>query len=186
MATHQDCAGTQESLFKVRVERVPLRTAGVGDLRGIPEFGSFDKLVIEPARIAFKDARRKYLQPFPGVIETLEKLKHRGIPVVALTDAPRNPVEVRAKQLKLDQLLDAIYCLPGFDFPKNEDGEMKISRHIKQKEQKGEYRTACRLVELPRDYEKPNPLGLRRICEEMHVSPRKRSSLVTRSRKTWR
>src|SRR5439155_15705661 len=29
-----------------------------------PEFGSFDKLVIEPARMAFSEARRKYLKPF--------------------------------------------------------------------------------------------------------------------------
>ncbi|WP_375768916.1 HAD family hydrolase [Archangium gephyra] len=136
-----------------------------------PEFGSFDKLIIEPARIAFKDARKKYLQPYPGVMETLGKLKQRGIPVVALTDAPRNPVELRAKMLKLDQYLDAIYCLPGFEFPKSDVGEKKISRHIEQKEQQGEYRAACKVTELPRDYEKPNPLGLRRICEEMGVSP---------------
>ncbi|MCY1072900.1 HAD family hydrolase [Archangium lansingense] len=136
-----------------------------------PEFGSFDKLIIEPAATAFQDARKKYLQPYPGVIETLEKLKQRGIPVVALTDAPRNPVQVRAKLLKLDQHLDAIYCLPGFEFPKSDDGEKKISRRIEQKDQQGEYRAACKVTELPRDYEKPNPLGLRRICEEMGVSP---------------
>ncbi|PTL76771.1 HAD family hydrolase [Vitiosangium sp. GDMCC 1.1324] len=139
--------------------------------KAFPEFGSFDKLIIEPARTAFNDARKKYLQPFPRVIETLEELKKRGIPVVALTDAPRNPVVTRAKMLKLDLLLDAIYCLPGFDFPKDDEGEKKISRYIEQKDQKGEYRTACRLEELPRDHEKPNPLGLRRICEEMRVSP---------------
>ncbi|WP_052519518.1 HAD family hydrolase [Archangium violaceum] len=136
-----------------------------------PEFGSFDKLIIEPARTAFKDARKKYLQPYPGVIDTLEKLKQQGIPVVALTDAPRNPVELRAKMLKLDQYLDAIYCLPGFEFPKSDGGEKKISPRIEKKEQQGEYRAACRVTELPRDYEKPNPLGLRRICEEMGVSP---------------
>lgn len=137
-----------------------------------PEFDSFDKLIIEPARTAFKDARNKYLQPYPRVIETLEKLKQRGIPVVALTDAPRNPVVTRAKQLKLDQLLEAIYCLPGFEFPQHVDGQKKISRYIEQKDQKGGYRTVCRLVELPRDHEKPNPLGLLRICEEMGVSPK--------------
>ena len=82
-----------------------------------PEFGSFDKLVIEPARTAFKDARNKYLQPYPGVSETLEKLKRRGVRVVALTDAPRNPVVTRATPFKLDLLLDAIYCLPGFETP---------------------------------------------------------------------
>ncbi|WP_309892766.1 HAD family hydrolase [Archangium sp.] len=137
-----------------------------------PEFGSFDKLIIEPARTAFVDARKKYLQPYSGVMETLEKLKQRGIPVVALTDAPRNPVELRAKMLKLDQYLDGIYCLPGFEFPKDDDGGKKISRRIEQKEQKGEYRAACNIVELPRNYEKPNPLGLQRICQDMGISPK--------------
>lgn len=137
-----------------------------------PEFDSFDKLIIEPARTAFGDARKKYLQLYPGVLETLQGLKERNIPVVGLTDAPRNPVEFRAKKLELDQYLTAIYSLPGFQFPKREDGEHKISRKIVQKEEAGAYRAACRMVELPRDYEKPNPLGLRRICEEMGVSPR--------------
>src|SRR5258705_2068093 len=33
-----------------------------------PEFGSFDKLVIEPARIAFREARRRYLRPLSHVL----------------------------------------------------------------------------------------------------------------------
>jgi FMN phosphatase YigB (HAD superfamily) len=136
-----------------------------------PEFGSFDKLIIAPAHLAFKDARDKYLQPYPGVMATLAELKQRGLPVVALTDAPRNPVELRAKKLGFDQYLDAIYCLPGFDFPKTEDGEKKISRRIEHKDQQGRYRAACKVVELPREYEKPNPLGLKRICEDMGVLP---------------
>src|SRR5437764_15096798 len=28
-----------------------------------PEFGSFDKLIIEPARMAFSEARKKYMRP---------------------------------------------------------------------------------------------------------------------------
>ena len=36
-----------------------------------PEFGSFDKLVIEPARSAFSEARKRYLRPYKGVVETL-------------------------------------------------------------------------------------------------------------------
>ncbi len=33
---------------------------------GFPEFGSFDKMVIEPARMASAEARRKYLRPYSG------------------------------------------------------------------------------------------------------------------------
>jgi phosphoglycolate phosphatase len=77
------------------------------------EFGSFDKLVIDPARAAFREARRKYLHPYRNVLDTLKELKSRGILVVALTDAPRNPAEQRVKRLGFDHLLTALYTMPA-------------------------------------------------------------------------
>jgi FMN phosphatase YigB (HAD superfamily) len=137
-----------------------------------PEFGSFDKLIIEPARIAFAGARRKYLQPYKGVTDTLKTLKERGLPVVALTDAPRNPAEQRVRHMQLDQYLSAIYTLPGFTFPAGPDGHALVAPDILQKEVRGEYRAACKVVELPRECEKPNPRGLLDICKEFQVEPR--------------
>lgn len=137
-----------------------------------PEFGSFDKLIIEPARIAFAGARRKYLQPYKGVVDTLKALKERNIPVVALTDAPRNPVEQRVKHMQLDQYLLAIYSLPGFTFPAAPDGGKLVAPDILQKEERGAYRVACKVVELPRDAEKPNPRGLKDICRDFAVDPK--------------
>lgn len=137
------------------------------------DFPSFDKLIIEPARAAFSSARRKYLKPFPGVTETLVALKGRGIKVVALTDAPKNPAEQRAKLMGFDKLVDALYTLPGFQFPEDKDkGEKLIAPDILKREERGEYRAACPVIELPRDYEKPNPEGLLRICKEHGVDPK--------------
>ena len=135
------------------------------------EFGSFDKLVIEPARIAFSEARRKYLRPYKGVQETLEKLKERRIPVVALTDAPKNPAEQRAKRMGLDQFLTAIYTMPGFTFPQGPDGAALVAPDILQKEVKGDYRAACPVLELPRDHEKPNTRGLLKILQTYGCEP---------------
>jgi FMN phosphatase YigB (HAD superfamily) len=137
-----------------------------------PEFGSFDKLIIEPARIAFAGARRKYLQPFKGVVSTLKVLKERKLPVVALTDAPRNPVEQRVRHMQLDQYLEAIYSLPGFTFPEAPGGEKLVAPDILRKEERGEYRVACKVIELPREAEKPNTLGLDRICKDYGVDPK--------------
>lgn len=137
-----------------------------------PEFGSFDKVVIFPARAAFAEARRRYLEPFPGVVDTLAELKRRGLPVVALTDAPRNPAEQRARRMDLDGYLAGLYTLPGFVFPKNEAGETLVSKTILAREQAGEYRARCPVVELPRDYEKPNEKGYLQICEAHKVDPR--------------
>ncbi|HYV46385.1 MAG TPA: HAD family hydrolase [Myxococcaceae bacterium] len=136
-----------------------------------PEFDSFDKLVIQPAKVAFAEARRKYLKPYPRVLETLKELKQRGVPVVALTDAPRNPAEQRAKLLKVDESLTALYTLPGFQFPELK-GERLIAEQIVQREERGEYRAKCEVVELPRDHEKPDARGLRQICARFGVDPK--------------
>ncbi|MBF5046094.1 HAD family hydrolase [Aggregicoccus sp. 17bor-14] len=135
------------------------------------EFGSFDKLVIEPAREAFALARRKYLRPYPGVVATLEALHARGLPVVALTDAPRNPAEYRVRTLGFDRYLQGLYTLPGFAFPASEEGEALVAAAIQQREARGAYRAQCVVEELPRDWEKPNPRGLLRICERFGVPP---------------
>jgi phosphoglycolate phosphatase len=136
-----------------------------------PDFGSFDKLVIQPAREAFAAARRKYLRPYSGVLPTLEALEKRDIPVVALTDAPRNPAEQRAKRLGFDRYLKALYTLPGFQFPKDERGETLIAKDILTREEQGHYRAACQVVELPRHCEKPNPEGLLGIARAFGVRP---------------
>lgn len=137
-----------------------------------PEFSSFDKLVIEPARVAFSEARRKYLRPYKGVVETLRALGERRVSVVALTDAPRNPAEQRAKKLGLDTLLSGLYTMPGFQFPAGPDGSTLVAPDILQKEGKGAYRAACATIELPRDWEKPNPAGLKQILTTYGVEPR--------------
>jgi phosphoglycolate phosphatase-like HAD superfamily hydrolase len=87
-------------------------------LEDFPDFGSFDKLVIVPGRVAF------------GVVATLAELKRRGVKVAALTDAPRNPAEQRARLMKLDEHIDALYTLPGFDFPADATGAALVSEAI--------------------------------------------------------
>lgn len=131
------------------------------------DFASFNKLVIEPASIAFASARRSYLKPYRGVVDTLDALKKRGVPVVALTDAPRNPAERRAHRMGLDRYLTAIYTLPSFPFP-----ETGIAPEILAREEAGGIDMACDVVELPREAEKPDPRGLLAICERLGVEPR--------------
>lgn len=131
------------------------------------DFDAFNKLVIEPASEAFAAARRRYLKPYRGVIDTLGALKSRGIPVVALTDAPRNPAERRARRMGLDAYLSAIYALPAFPFPKT-----GIDPNIRAREEAGGCALDCEVVELRREDEKPNPTGFLAICERLGVEPR--------------
>jgi phosphoglycolate phosphatase len=125
------------------------------------DFDSFNALVLDPARLAFKAARDRYLKPYPGVRETLDALRARGLAVVGLTDAPRNAAELRLKHLRLDGHFDALYTLPRFPLPEN------VAPEIRRKEEAGHYRSRTPVVELPREAEKPNPAGLRRILGDL-------------------
>lgn len=130
------------------------------------DFDSFHKLVIDPAREAFAAARRKYLVPYPGVREGLESLRRRGLRVAALTDAPRNPAEGRTRSMELDKLLDGLYTLPAFPFP-----ESGIDERIRRRDDEGGYRAACPVTELPREFEKPDPRGMLKVCADFGVDP---------------
>ncbi len=132
-----------------------------------PDFPSFNQLVIAPAREAFSAARNRYLRPYPGVVEALAELKAMGVPVAALTDAPRNPAERRALKMKLDPLLTALYTLPAFPFP-----ETGVAPEIRRRAQEAPVALQCKVVELPRDFEKPDPRGLLRVCSDLGVDPR--------------
>jgi len=125
------------------------------------DFDSFNALVIDPARLAFKAARDRYLHPYPGVKETLQALQGRGLKLVALTDAPRNAAEGRLRTLKLDTLFDAVYTLPAYPLPDHVDPE------IRRKEEAGHYRAGVPVTELPPDHEKPSPAGLKRILADL-------------------
>ncbi len=129
------------------------------------DFPSFDALVIKPAQRAFREARRRYLRPYPGVPATLQALRARRVKLVALTDAPRNAVELRLRMLELDGFFDAVYTLRGYDLPENVDPE------IRRRDAAGLYAARTRVVELPRSAEKPSPAGLRRALADLRLPP---------------
>ena len=142
------------------------------------DFESFDNLVITPAREAFTAARKKYLKPYRGVLETLAALQRSGIKVVALTDAPRNPAERRVKMMKLDEHLTAVYTLPAFSFP-----DSGVSKEIRKREQAGGLKLKCPVHDLPRDFEKPDPRGYLQICKELGVDPKETAFIGDSQRK---
>jgi phosphoglycolate phosphatase len=129
------------------------------------DFDSFNALVVAPARRAFVAARERFLRPYPGVRETLDALRERGLKVIGLTDAPRNAAELRLKWLKLDGHFDALYTLPAYALPDHVDPE------IRRREAAGHYRSRAPVVELPREAEKPSAVGLRRVLEDFRLDP---------------
>jgi len=130
------------------------------------DFGSFDRLVIDPAREAFARARRRYLRPFPTVLETLDELRADGVRVVVLTDAPRNAAEQRISQLGLASRLEALFCLPGFPYPAT-----GVAEPIRRRGAEGRHRLDLPVHELPREHEKPDPRGYLSLCAALKVRP---------------
>src|SRR5512138_1077668 len=128
------------------------------------DFDSFNALVLEPARGAFVRARERYLRPYPGVGDTLDALRRRGLRVVGLSDAPRNAAALRLKHLDLDGHFDALYTLPGYPLPENVDPE------IKRKDEAGHYRSRTPVFELPHEAEKPSKDGLARILKDFGLA----------------
>jgi len=128
------------------------------------DFDSFNALVIDPARRAFSDMRRRYLKPYRGVMDGIAGLHERGVKIIALTDAPRGPAERRLKQLELDASIDGLYSLEGFPVPD------LVDEQVKERERVGYYKSRVpTVVELPEDCEKPSPHGIDRILADFEL-----------------
>lgn len=128
--------------------------------------------VVTPAALVYATERKKRFHLYPGVKETLEKLRRNGVKIVALSDAPRFPAEQRLKRAGIDGLFDALFCLKSYPIPKS-GGRHRVAPFIVAKEQSGHYRSQVgKVVELPPSWEKPDPRGLRRILKAFEVKPR--------------
>ncbi|MCW5827876.1 MAG: HAD family hydrolase [Deltaproteobacteria bacterium] len=131
----------------------------------------FLETVVTPAALAYAAERKKRFRLYPGVKETLEKLKRQGVSIVALSDAPRFPAEQRLKRAGIDSLFDGLYCLKSYPIPKS-GGRHRVAPFIVAKERSGHYRSQVgKVIELPPSWEKPDPRGLRKILKAIGVKP---------------
>ncbi len=135
----------------------------------IEDFESFAQKVILPARKAFASARMDHLRLYPGVMETLQALRAKGIHMVALSDASAFSATLRVRLLGLDQVLEAIYAIVPYPLPPKD----RIERGILEKLEAGFYDPSpFDVVELPLYAIKPSPDGLQRILARFGVKPR--------------
>ncbi|GAB4307897.1 MAG: hypothetical protein Kow0090_22440 [Myxococcota bacterium] len=131
------------------------------------DFMSFNKVIIEPARKAFSQTRRKYQSFYPGVEKTLAELRGKVGKMALLTDAPRNAAEGRVKQFELERFFDALYCMPGYPLP-----EGRVDPEIAERDKRGEYKAkGIKVIELERHWQKPSVEGLKKIIADYGVKP---------------
>ena len=131
------------------------------------DFNEFAARVMEPARIAFSNARQKYLELFPAVYETLRFMSARSVKVVAWTDAPVFAAGQRLKFLKIDKLVDSLFAMENPAVPQT----TKIPQNILKRMENGFYQTNLKNENImPRDWEKPCAKGLEKIINSYGIS----------------
>jgi FMN phosphatase YigB (HAD superfamily) len=73
--------------------------------------------IMAPAIDAFRDARRRVLQLYPTVLETLEALKATGVVITAFTESKAFYTNYRFRKLGLDGLIDYLYSPEDHGMP---------------------------------------------------------------------
>lgn len=123
------------------------------------------------AREVFKSSALPYLIPYVGVETTLASLKKKGIPIVALTDAPRYVAMWKLNKLGILHYFDAIYGLEDPKLPVSTDSEKVLVdeelllKHLRQTN----FNFQGRVRTLPDDYEKPGTKGFKTILMEFDL-----------------
>lgn len=117
---------------------------------------------LDEAFHAFNSYRKRKLNAYPNVHETLSALQDADIRIVAHTEARYQAVAVRLRQLGLIHYFDRVYCR-----------KRAMSRHpenlavsaLLDDSSKGNF------VELKHHQRKPNSSVLLKICEKMSAAP---------------
>lgn len=139
---------------------------------------------VRPARDVFNELAERHLKTYDGVADVLAafRAEHPGVPLVALTDAPRYVAMWKLNKLGLLGLFDAVYGLPDPRIPTSpQHGRVKVDpeillKHLQQKN----FGFAGRIRILPDDYEKPGIKGLKTVLMdyEMDENPADRQRVV--------
>jgi FMN phosphatase YigB (HAD superfamily) len=116
---------------------------------------------LDDAFHAFNAARKTYLKLHPGVKETLEYVRERGIRLVAHTDSQLFGVVDRLTRLHLTEYFSSIYCRerPQLGHPDPTVGERWLDNFPMHK-----------VRELLRHQMKPDPKVLTEICSREGVT----------------
>lgn len=113
----------------------------------------------QPAIHAYRAARDEALRLYPAVLETLRAIKDQGSLIVAYTESMAFYTAYRMRHLGLDGPIDYLYLPPDHELPAGRD----------RQESNGLKATILRYT--PTDASKPDPSILRKIIEDLGVTP---------------
>jgi phosphoglycolate phosphatase len=118
--------------------------------------------VFDDAVHAYRSARKANLELYPGVIDTLSRLRSQGVLIVLYTDSLAYYTNYRVRRLELDSLVDFVFSPPDHELPpgsasytENEDAKLLHAKH----------------VYLPKGVRKPDPTALLDIVKDIGRTP---------------
>ncbi|MES3004284.1 MAG: HAD family hydrolase [Pseudomonadota bacterium] len=117
-----------------------------------------------PAVEAFREARRRVLQLYPTVEETLKKLKARGVVVAAYTESKAFYTSYRFRKLGLDGIIEYLYSPEDHAM-----SEEALNRRLYDSASYNLKHTVQRFT--PQGELKPNPHILLQIISDLGASP---------------
>lgn len=154
-AVHQH-VGTSEYAFLIG--DVPLLAKAAGETPVLDFYA--------PAIDAFRAARRRALNFYPGVGETLAELRSQGVLIICYTESLAYYSQYRFRKLGLDRLVDHLYSPPDHDLPEGlsrEDIRFHAASHYALEHTDHRF--------TPVGEYKPNPDILRSILRDLGVAP---------------
>jgi FMN phosphatase YigB (HAD superfamily) len=120
--------------------------------------------LVHVGRVAFGKTKRKRLEPYPGVEETLLWAKRNDIPVIAVSNAPWYIAWRRIWSLGLKGLFAGIAAAPGFDT--DDEDEFAEPARLRQTGFVPKLKW-----ELSPESLKPSPLMYEMIMRDLHLQP---------------
>jgi len=114
----------------------------------------------------FRRARKKHLRLYPTVLETLSKLKKKGVLIVGYTESMAFYTNYRVRILNLDDVLDFLYSPEDHDLPKGMTKEQ-----IRKYPAESYSLQNCQHRHTPSGEMKPNSKVLLKIINDLGATP---------------
>jgi phosphoglycolate phosphatase len=120
--------------------------------------------LIDPALYEFNKARKQHLTLYPGVIDTLNRLRDEGISIVAHSEAKYYSVIDRIIRFELHEYFEAIYCRERSSPSIKKSDRWRASAETRASLEE-------KIFELEHHERKPAPGVIRDICHARGVTP---------------
>jgi phosphoglycolate phosphatase len=124
------------------------------------------RIKYNPAIEAFRAKRRELLRLYPGVRETLEKIRQQGIPLIAYSESMLYHATRRLRQLGIEELFTMIVASKDHGLPPG-----LATGIVRKSLDADEYLTRIPLKLEVEDIRKPDPSALRAVLNRLDLSP---------------